>query len=232
MEEAWAHRNGSVHLLALDWGKAFDSINVDGLLLALRRFGLPAFFLEIIQSIYSERQFRVNDCSISSEKRAQQSGICQGCPLSPFFFTIVMTVLMRDAYSFPGPAAQRAVDAVERAGSEYCLSLHWGKVQAMPVCSDKLPMLMKENGDPVAPCDVMIYLGGLVSSDGRVNSELSRRIGMAFAEFRKLKQVWGHANLGQRQKMDFFQSSAMSKLRLCMCMGMVACVHVWVVVCE
>jgi hypothetical protein len=27
IEEAWAHRGGKVHLLALDWAKALDSIN-------------------------------------------------------------------------------------------------------------------------------------------------------------------------------------------------------------
>ena len=101
--------------------------------------------------------------------------------------------------------------AVERAGAEYGMSLHWGKVQAMPVCSHKV--LLKNDGTPMDQCDAMIYLGGLVSCDGRVDSELSRRIGMACSEFRKLRLVWGHANLSQRQKLDFFQAFVVSKLR-------------------
>ena len=41
IEKAWAHRGGTAHLMALDWAKAFDSINSESLILALRRFELP-----------------------------------------------------------------------------------------------------------------------------------------------------------------------------------------------
>ena len=36
------------------------------------------------------------------------SGICQGCPLSPFLFIIVMTVVMFDATAQLGVAAAQA----------------------------------------------------------------------------------------------------------------------------
>ena len=45
IEFARAQRNGSVSLLALDWAKAFDSINIVSLLDALRRAGLATAFL-------------------------------------------------------------------------------------------------------------------------------------------------------------------------------------------
>jgi hypothetical protein len=207
VEEAWAHRNGSVHLLALDWRKAFDSINANGLLSALKRFGIPQFLLDIISSIYSDREFRVNECGIQSDTHKQQAGICQGCPLSPFLVIIVMTVLMRDAYEMLGKEASDAALAsrlydilyaddtliiasvaehaeelaktIEKAGAEYGLSLLWGKVQAMPVCTSR--KLRQANGEPMKEYDAINYLGGLVSNYGRVDSELSRRIGLASA---------------------------------------------------
>ena len=89
---AVALRNGSVHLLALDWQKAFDSISPSSLVRALRRFGVPQHFLDIVQSIYTDRKFFVHECGINSENASQHSGVCQGCPLSPFLFGIVMTV--------------------------------------------------------------------------------------------------------------------------------------------
>ena len=58
---------------------------------------------------------------------------------------------------------------------------------------------------------------GLVSNDGRVDSELSRRLGLAAAEFRKLKRAWNHANLSRRQKLDFFESFVVSKLKYGLC---------------
>lgn len=49
-------KNGSAVFVALDWAKAFDCISPDGLVDALRRFGLPRRFLEFIQNIYHHRQ--------------------------------------------------------------------------------------------------------------------------------------------------------------------------------
>jgi hypothetical protein len=97
IEKAWAHRGGAVHLLALDWRMAFDSINSESLISALKRFGLPSHILKIVCAVYTDRCFNVNECGVLSELRTQDSGICQGCPLSPFLFVIVMSVLMSDA---------------------------------------------------------------------------------------------------------------------------------------
>ena len=55
IEQACAERNGSIRLLALDWKKSFDSISVDNLLDALRRFGFPDRCLRLIASMMRQR---------------------------------------------------------------------------------------------------------------------------------------------------------------------------------
>ena len=40
-----------MHLLALDWRKAFDFLNTEGLIRALQRFGLPYHLLGIVRAI-------------------------------------------------------------------------------------------------------------------------------------------------------------------------------------
>ena len=63
MDLAAAQRNGKVFVMALDWAKAFDSINPEAMLAGLRRFGLPQHVLGVIAAIYSSRMFQVRDCS-------------------------------------------------------------------------------------------------------------------------------------------------------------------------
>ena len=92
----------SALLLALDWAKAFDSIMPEPMFAALSRFGLPDQFVEMVSNIYSSRSFFVHDSSLDSSTRQQNSGISQGCPLSPVLFVIVMTVLFSEnVFSIP-----------------------------------------------------------------------------------------------------------------------------------
>ena len=84
-------------MLALDWAKAFDPIRPDALLTALRRFGVPEPFSHMVQNIYKNRTLLVQDAGARSHLHPQHAGVCQGCPLSPFLFVIIMTVLIHDA---------------------------------------------------------------------------------------------------------------------------------------
>ena len=87
------------------------------------------------------------------------AGICQGCPLSPFLFVILMTVLIHDARAnlsqqvgatqaekllyaddtlLLGVSAVHVAEfasAVSRVGQNYGMQLpvHWGKTQALLV---------------------------------------------------------------------------------------------------
>ena len=56
-------------------------------------------------------------------------------------------------------------------------------------------------------------MGALLSADGRVDSELSRRLGMAAADFRSLQKLWGHANVPVAQKLRFFEALILSRLQ-------------------
>ena len=230
---------GTLSLLALDWARAFDSISCDGLLNALARFGLPNRLLEIVRSIYTNREFKVRDAgALSSVSGRQHSGVCQGCPLSPFLFCILMTVLMDDAYKQLGIDAQaehrqgRLYDvlyaddtliigansvfvtelalAVESAGSRYGMLLHWGKTQLVSI--GNAGPVVDTDGVPIEPADSIIYLGGLLSPSACSGSELARRIGLAAAEFRSLQKLWGHASVGRNDKLKFLDAFVVSKL--------------------
>ena len=83
-------------LVLLDWAKAFDRLKPVSLEKALARFGLPPEFVQMVQGIYASRRFFIQDHTGNSATHDQKAGIAQGCPLSPFLFILVQTVMMHD----------------------------------------------------------------------------------------------------------------------------------------
>lgn len=192
IELALARRNGTVKLLALDWRKAFDSLHVGRLSDALRRFGIPRDIVEMISVSLHHRQLVVNDCGHSSSQRPQNSGISQGCTLSPLLFIMVMAILLHDALSKLSPGAQAAYQsgdladlvyaddtmllsgsdrhleeylwAVQAAGRNYGLELHRGKLQLL--AANGSCHIRSPDGQHLETKSAIEYLGTILTEDG------------------------------------------------------------------
>jgi hypothetical protein len=235
---ALAQRFGRTAMLALDWAKAFDSINVDAMITALRRFGLPEKILRIVAHIYQDRFFAVLGGSTGSTTRRQRSGISQGCPLSPFLFVMLMSVMMEDAVGSLRPESQalygkgsldsllyaddtlivgvaeervqELLDAVATTGQKYGMELHWSKFQLLQINGDY--KLSAPDGSIIEPTEVMTYLGACIYADGGVKSELNRRLGTGWSDFCKLSRLWKHTRLSRARKLQILQSVITSRL--------------------
>jgi len=186
----------------------------------------------------SERRFFVEDGGAKSDIRKQQSGITQGCTLSPLLFITVMSVIMHDAVAKLSPAATAAYNrgdladlafaddtlvlgassehiteflaAIAEVAAKYGLELHMGKLQLLQVgCQNSI---YAPNGEKVKSTPQLVYLGSSLASDGRVNSELCRRIGVAKSDFSALRQVWKQTSLPRRRRLEIFRSLVESKL--------------------
>ena len=66
--------------------------------------------LGLLKTFYGRlvERFRLGEGRVG-EGFSPGRGICQGCPISPFLFIIVMTVLIENAYTLLSPAARQAV---------------------------------------------------------------------------------------------------------------------------
>ena len=82
----------------LDWEKAFDKVDRTQLFNSMKRMGVDQKLIDITKSLYRETVFCVELDGYTSDWLPQNTGIRQGCPLSPYLFLIVMTTLFYDVH--------------------------------------------------------------------------------------------------------------------------------------
>ena len=65
---------------------------------AMTRLNVPLKIINVLKSFYVNPRFRVKDREGKSDYRRQRAGIRQGCPLSPYLFICLMSVLFSDVH--------------------------------------------------------------------------------------------------------------------------------------
>lgn len=196
--------------------------------------------LKMISVIYSQRTFNIKDPCGNSDTHPQAAGIAQGCPLSPYLFIIAMTALMHEVdekieTQFPKEdhficnllrdllyaddtllissdidQLQTHFNAVIEVGKRYGLELNFDKTFLLSIRGEG--NITNPNGAHLKKISQAMYLGGLLSSDGRAKTEISRRIGEAKQSLQKLEKVWKHANITRKRKKEIHDSCIISKL--------------------
>ena len=229
------------HLLFLDWKQAFDKIDHRSLLTALKRFGIHQHYLDIIRDIYTDPKFCTQGYSADYARGQAHTGIRQGCPLSPYLFIIVMSVLFHDvdtrlmAHGVPcnNWSVGKPVYDLEYADDTALMALTLPQLQEflraveveaslynLTLNKEKTELLVRTrtdpaihfaNGDPVPTTLESKYLGTLISWTTPPKIALKHRIDLANASFSKLHHVWC-SKLPWRVKSRIFHSSILPAL--------------------
>ena len=107
-------------------------------------------------------------------------------------------------------SAERFLAAVEVSGAAFGMQLHADKFQLLQV--GPASPVRNTAGDIIEQKAHMLYLGASITDDGRIQGELSRRIGAANADFRALARVWRQSSLTRCRKLEIFNATICSKL--------------------
>ena len=237
IEKAWATKDGKLSAILLDWSKAFDRVDPAALLIALSRFGVPSPLVDMVAAIYRNRTFAVREGQNLSTIHPQGSGIAQGCPLSPYLFIIMLSVLFADVdqevrqhrnatqmsicsdITYADDTAlvsddlsllQLTLNCLINKAALYGLEPNWDKTLHLQIRHNEA--ILMPSGDAVKPVDSATYLGSLLSADGWTKSSVARRTGEARSVLDKLQTVWRHANITRKRKLDLFNACVVSKL--------------------
>ena len=181
------------------------------------------------------------DCSAETcdQEAFDRQKKSQGCPLSPFLFIIMMSVLMWNAkhdlqtihgidlssnfvchevvyaddtllIDVFGENLQAYMECVAAQGKLYGLTLNFSKVECMPVNCECT--LLDPGGNQIQTKSKSKYLGAHMAADGTLDSELSQKLGIAAQEFKTLQQVWAHSSLSRQFKFQVYIACIVQKL--------------------
>ena len=94
--ERAAEYGTAAHLCYVDLTKAYDSVDRNALIAILKSYRVPCHLIDIIKEMYTDTWCLVKTAEGSSEEFRVESGVRQGCVLSPLLFNCFMDKILRE----------------------------------------------------------------------------------------------------------------------------------------
>ena len=184
------------------------------MIIAIQRLGIPGKLINVIGSIYKEPNYTITDKGTTTRPRIQQTGIRQGCPLSPYLFVIFMTILFHDVEEEVGKKTiERTMDlvdfsnilyaddtflvgkhsrelnkilhAIEKHSSRYGMKLNKGKCVYLNMNNNN--NIKFKDGSVMPRENEATYLGAKITKKNLNKKEVDERVCKALGTCSKLK---------------------------------------------
>ena len=175
-----------IDAILLDFSKAFDKVDHEGLLLKLEHLGIRNSLFYWIRSFLVGRKQRVVVEGVASEPSDVLSGVPQGTVLGPLFFLIyindiaqglskgtVLKLFADDSLLYrviksprDREILQRDLDLLQNWEKKWKMEFHPGKCQHMKITNkkDPLPSNYFIHGVPISITDSAKYLGVVIDA--------------------------------------------------------------------
>lgn len=203
----------------------------------LKHYGIPQKIVNIIQSFYEDNSCRVIHNTDLSAPFTVNTGVRQGCILSPLIFSLVIDWVLKTTMEQPRGiqwTLMQKLEDLDFADDVSLLSHTVGHMQAKTerLCSiartagleinvtktktmrintsQEAPLTV--DGQAIEEVDRFTYLGSIVSKTEGTDEDVKARINKARQAFATLRPVWRSKNLSCRTKLRLFNSNVKSVL--------------------
>ena len=230
--------NYPLYINFIDFRKAFDSVHRNSLWKILESYGVPRKMAQLIKVFYEKFECSVIVDGSLSDWFAVNSGVRQGCILSPILFLVVIDWIMRNTTSDKQRGIQwtlfTQLEDLDFADDLACLSTNLNHLQEKTNrlqgfaqktglnTNHKKTQVMRLNTNITTPLyidnhqledvDDFTYLGSVVSKDNGAGKDIKARLGKARGTFARLQSVWKSSQYSLKTKMKIYNSNVKSVL--------------------
>ena len=218
----------------IDFRTAFDSVDRDALWIILKADGMPQKLVNLIKSYYSNTRARIRIYGEESSEFSLNSGVRQGCPLSPVLFNYAIDwimhhslidylgvqlspdvfvadlefaddiVILGDSPSVLQPILNRVVHFAKIMG----LEINSIKTKAFTTCVTHSEQPLCVNNEPIEYVQMFKYLGSTILPNGQAKDEVQVRIDNTRRVFLQLrKSLWARNEISLRTKIRVFRAA-------------------------
>ena len=222
----------------IDYEKAFDSIDRQTLWKIMRHYGIPQKIVSLIEEMYKDTTCRVLHEGQLTDSFNINTGVRQGCLLSPFLFILAIDWIMKvgtegrrngiqwtlweqlDDLDFADDIAllshsqqqlQSKTTALDELSASVGLRIHPGKSKVLRVHSANREPIMVKN-QALEEVNTFTYLGSVVDEVGGTEADIKARISKARFAFISLGKVWKDRTISTKTKCRLFSSNVKSIL--------------------
>ena len=235
--EQVAEWNSTVYFNFIDFLKAFDSLSREAIWKLLAHYGVPEKIISMIKCIYRDFKCKVIHKGKLSSEFSVETGVRQGCLLSPLIFILSIDWIMKHAETrnsglqwtltsqlhdldFADDVVliastfahlQQKTSKVEEEASKQGLNINTTKTKTMRINSNNVQAVRVGDVD-IEDVEKFTYLGVVVTKGGGAEEDVEARIRKARNSYLNLKKIWKARYISKELKIGLFNSNVKSVL--------------------
>ena len=229
--------NSPLYLNFIDFEKAFDSLDRNVIWKLLNHYGVPDKIVKIIKCMYTNFSCKVIHRGKLSPEFPVETGVKQGCLLSPLIFILAINWIMSNtvgkrnglqwtlttqlhdldfaddicllAHKFTH--MQEKTNKLQNEALKLGLRVNIAKTKAIRI-NNRQNEILKLGEREIEEVQHFTYLGSVVSKGGGTEEDVNSRIRKARHAFIILRNIWKSSNISRNTKLKIFNSNVKSIL--------------------